>query len=72
MQQVWCRSGKTGILGLLLCLYWQAEYCGTGHAWKGNIKAVEQIFNAILSEPDLEDLLIILCLTQTNYMQTKI
>ena len=53
MQQVWCHSGKTGILGLLLCLYWQAEYCGTGHAWKGNIKAAEQIFNAILSEPDL-------------------
>ena len=53
MQQVWCHSGKTGILGLLLCLYWQAEYCGTGHARKGNIKAVEQIFNAILLEPDL-------------------
>ena len=53
MQQVWCRSGKTGILGLLLCLYWQAEYCGTGYAWKGNLKAVEDIFNAILSEPDL-------------------
>ena len=53
MQQVWCCSGKTSILGLLLCLYWQAEYCGTGHAWKGNIKSVEQIFNAILSEPNL-------------------
>ena len=22
MEQVWCRSGKTGMVGLLLCLFW--------------------------------------------------
>src|SRR5271156_6722078 len=24
MSNTWCRPGKTGILGLLVCLYWQA------------------------------------------------
>ena len=45
--------GKTGILGLLLCLYWQAEYSGGGNDWKANIKRVESIFSAILAEPTL-------------------
>jgi len=31
MAAVWCHPGKTGILGLLLCLYWQAEYSGSGN-----------------------------------------
>ena len=53
MTQIWCRPGKTGILGLLLCLYWQAEYSGAGHDWKANMKHVESIFNAILAEPEL-------------------
>ena len=53
MTEIWCRPGKTGILGLLLCLYWQAEYSGGGNAWKSNIKRIEGIFNAILAEPDL-------------------
>jgi len=26
MTEIWCRPGKTGIISLLLCLYWQAEY----------------------------------------------
>jgi hypothetical protein len=42
MAAVWCRPGKTGILGLLLCLYWQAY-----------MKPVEGIFSAILAEPTL-------------------
>jgi hypothetical protein len=50
---IWCRPGKTGILGLLLCLYWQAEYSGSGNNWKANTKRVECIFNAILAEPTL-------------------
>jgi hypothetical protein len=28
---MWCRPGKTGVPGLLLCLYWQAEYAGVGN-----------------------------------------
>ena len=28
MQQIWHRTGGMGIIGLLLCLYWQAEYVG--------------------------------------------
>ena len=50
--EVWCRPGKTGVLGLLLCLYWQAEYAGIGNDWKGNLKLVEDILNAVLAEPD--------------------
>ena len=50
--QMWCRPGKTGVLGLLLCLYWQAEYSGVGNDWMANVKVVEHIFNAILAEPD--------------------
>jgi hypothetical protein len=53
MTEVWCRPGKTGIIGLLLCLYWQAEYSGAGNDWKANSKRVEYIFNAILAEPEL-------------------
>jgi hypothetical protein len=51
MSEVWCRPGRTGILGLLLCLYWQAEYSGTRNDWKVNLKVVEDIFNAILGNP---------------------
>ena len=53
MTQVWCQPGKTGIIGLLLCLYWQVEYLGTGCDWKANVQRVECIFNAILAQPDL-------------------
>jgi hypothetical protein len=53
MTQEWCRPGKTGTIGLLLCLHWQAERSGTGSAWKANVKRVERIFNAILEHPDL-------------------
>ena len=53
MTQVWCRPGKTGIIGLLLCLYWQAEYSGAGRDWKANVQCVECIFNAILAQPNL-------------------
>ena len=31
MTEIWCRPGKTGIIGLLLCLYWQAECSGAGN-----------------------------------------
>jgi len=53
MSEVWSRPGKTGILGLILCLYWQAEYSGAGKDWEKNIKRVESIFNAILAIPEL-------------------
>jgi hypothetical protein len=36
MMEIWCCPGKTGILGLLLCLNWQAEYSGAGRDWEGN------------------------------------
>lgn len=51
-QEIWCRPGKTGVLGLLLCLYWQAEYAGGGNDWRDNLKLVEHILNAILAESD--------------------
>jgi hypothetical protein len=53
MNEGWSRPGKTGIVGLILCLYWQAEYAGAGKDWQENIKRVERIFNAILATPDL-------------------
>ena len=51
MSTLWCHPGKTGIVGLLLCLHWQAEYSGAGHDWDTNIKCVEAIFNTILTLP---------------------
>ena len=48
MSVLWCCPGKTGVLGLLLCFYWQAEYSGAGKDWEGNVKRVESIFNNIL------------------------
>ena len=53
MQQMWCRPGKTGTLGLLLCLFWQAQYSGVGPEWNNNINSVKQILNAIILEPSL-------------------
>ena len=53
MKQVWCWPGKMGIFGLLLCLYWQVEYAGARNDWNKNLKCVENIFNAILSDPGL-------------------
>jgi hypothetical protein len=53
MSNTWCRPGKTGILGLLVCLYWQAEYSGAGNDWETNRERVECILNAILAVPDL-------------------
>ena len=53
MTEIWCRPGKTGIIGLLLCLYWQAECSGAGNDWKMNITRVGYIFNAILGQPEL-------------------
>ena len=49
MSAIWYYSGKTGILGLLLCLYWQAEYSGARRDWECNMKCVESIFNTILT-----------------------
>jgi hypothetical protein len=53
MAEVWARPGKTGVIGLLLCLYWQAEYSGAGKDWNDNIKHIDSIFNAILAIPEL-------------------
>jgi hypothetical protein len=53
MTEIWCRPGKTGIIGLLLCLNWQAVFSGAGNDWKKNMKRVEDIFNAISAEPTL-------------------
>jgi hypothetical protein len=53
MTEIWCRPGKTGIIGLLLCLHWQAVFSGAGNDWNENMKRVEDIFNAIAAEPNL-------------------
>ena len=37
MEEVWSHPGKTGIIGLLLCLSWQAKYSGAGKDWEENI-----------------------------------
>ena len=53
MNEGWSHPGQTGIVGLILCLYWQAEYAEAGKDWQENIKHVERIFNVILATPDL-------------------
>jgi len=53
MNQAWSRSGQTGVIGLVLCLYWQAVYSGAGKDWHVNLKLIERIFNAILAIPEL-------------------
>jgi hypothetical protein len=53
MNQPWSRSGRTGVIGLLLCLYWQAEYSAAGNDWHSNMKHIQRIFNAILASPEL-------------------
>lgn len=53
MTEIWCRPGTTSIIGLLLCLYWLAEFSSAGHDWKANLAHVGYIFNAILGQPEL-------------------
>jgi hypothetical protein len=53
MDQAWSRPGRTGVIGLILCLYWQAVYSGAGKDWRANIEHTERIFNAILAIPEL-------------------
>lgn len=49
----WARSGKTGLIGLLLVLNWQAIYSGTGKAWMDNVALVTKLFQAIIDAPTL-------------------
>ena len=37
LKQIWCRPGRSGVIVLLVGLYWQAVYSGGGKEWKGNI-----------------------------------
>ena len=53
MTEIWCHPGKTGIIGLLLCFYWQAKYSGSENECTANIKHIEYIFNSILVEPNM-------------------
>jgi len=53
MSELWCRPGVTGIIGLLVCLCWQAKDTGLQSEWKENVKRVEQIYNSILAVTDL-------------------
>lgn len=54
MEQEWCWSGKTRVIGLLLCLFWQVEYSCVRPEWNRNIKTVQSIFNTIISDPVLQ------------------
>ena len=47
--EIWCHPGRTGIVALLLCLYWQSVYSGARHDWEGNLNVIESIYNAILT-----------------------
>ena len=49
MTQIWCRPGWTGIVGLLLCLYWQSTYSGARNDYEDDLKHVKSIFQAILT-----------------------
>jgi hypothetical protein len=53
VEQIWCRTGRSGIVIFLVGLFWQAEYSGGGKQWKENMKRVESIFKAILNAPVL-------------------
>ena len=53
MDKAWSRPGRTGVIGLVLCLYWQAVYSGAGKDWQANFKLIERIFNVILAIPEL-------------------
>jgi len=51
--EIWCRPGVTGIIGLLHCLHWQANFPGSRKEWKANVKRVEHIYTAIIAIPHL-------------------
>ena len=53
LEQVWCRTGTTGIVFLVLGLFWQAEYSGAGKEWTSNMRRVHDIFECILSALEL-------------------
>jgi hypothetical protein len=53
MDEIWCHPGRTGIIVLLVGLYWQALYSRSKKKWASNLEWVETIFHAILNAPVL-------------------
>jgi hypothetical protein len=53
LEQMWCRTGKSGTLMLIVGLYWQAIFSGGGKKWKDNMDRVEKIFQQIMNAPKL-------------------
>lgn len=49
----WVRSGRTGIIGLVNGLNWQALHFAAGPDWESNVAHVESLFHAILELPEL-------------------
>lgn len=49
MSEIWCRPGKTGIIVLMVGLYWHAIFSGSGKTWDTNVDRVESIFTNILN-----------------------
>jgi len=49
LDQIWCRTGKSGTLILVVGLYWQAIFSGGGNKWNDNMGHVDKIFQAIIN-----------------------
>lgn len=53
LDEPWVRAGRTGIIGLVKGLHWQALHFAAGPDWESNVSYVEDFFHAILELPDL-------------------
>lgn len=53
LELIWARDGRTGIVGLLACLHWEAVASGVGNDWRKNAEQVELLFDMIRSAPEL-------------------
>ena len=57
MDNIWCRPGKTGILGLMLCLYWQGEYSALGMIGMQIFSAFKEFLTQSLRNPSCKIIL---------------
>ena len=53
LKHLWCRTGHTGIIMLVLGMKWWAEHSGGGKKWQTVLKEMTAMFQAVSNAPSL-------------------
>ena len=53
LKNLWCRTGHTGIIMLVLGMNWWAQHSGGGNKWQTVLKEMTTMFQAVINAPSL-------------------